>query len=286
MEEEFKNKKRTQWYLVNVKARENQTPSHYVDLFDKINSNDPMIQIPRSSASISVDSMTKSEEKDKNGIPNWILLKLMSYVIVDPNAFYNKETKEDISFEDWDENVVSNKKTSELLFIPSKHCFAVYKSSKISLKNIVYYMEQVAESIEPETYDINIICDTQIIEEKLNNAYSIISVDARLSYSNPESTEEFTEAFDNSLRADNACSADIKLRSAHKKPLKFSPNGIIKSLVSLSKKNGVLDAVITEKEKGKSIKISSEKYPLLITIDNFANGVINTIRNKIQNSEQ
>lgn len=37
--------RRTTWFVVNIKARKNQKPSHYVEAFRAINEKDPLIEV-------------------------------------------------------------------------------------------------------------------------------------------------------------------------------------------------------------------------------------------------
>jgi len=40
--------RQTTWYVINIKARRNQIPQHYVDVWNLINTQDPLIELPRS----------------------------------------------------------------------------------------------------------------------------------------------------------------------------------------------------------------------------------------------
>ena len=40
--------RQTTWYVINIKARRNQTPQHYVDAWNLINEQDPLIELPKS----------------------------------------------------------------------------------------------------------------------------------------------------------------------------------------------------------------------------------------------
>lgn len=109
--------RQTTWHLINIKARREQNTSHYVDVFRRLYDEDPLISLPREKCE-SLKSMTFSESLDENHEPKWIKAILLSYTIIDPNAFYNKRSQEDVNMDDWDSDIVANKKEAELFFIP------------------------------------------------------------------------------------------------------------------------------------------------------------------------
>lgn len=82
--------RRTTWFLVNIKAREEQTEEHYVRVFRRLYDEDPMIEFPRGKSG-SLKSIELSEIKDENDEPQWIQINLLSYTIIDPDAFIIEE---------------------------------------------------------------------------------------------------------------------------------------------------------------------------------------------------
>lgn len=138
---------RTAWYLINITARTNQTPSHYVKVFDGLVEEDPMVNI-QGETYVSVKNLERSSE-ECNGIPSWMILNLISYVVLDDDAFYSKARKEKVSME-WDKDIVANFKETDVVFIPSKHIVAVRVSSKISHNQIWKYFSEALKRIEPD----------------------------------------------------------------------------------------------------------------------------------------
>ena len=80
--------RRTTWFVVNIKARKNQKPSHYVEAFRAIKEKDPLIEVFGKKC-ISIRSMIESECVENDDMPKWIQLNITHYTIVDPTAFYN-----------------------------------------------------------------------------------------------------------------------------------------------------------------------------------------------------
>lgn len=60
--------KQTTWNLVNIKARHEQTTSHYVEAFHKLYQEDPLIKFPRGGKSGSLKSIQSSEHLEKMAV--------------------------------------------------------------------------------------------------------------------------------------------------------------------------------------------------------------------------
>ena len=106
--------RQTTWYLVNIKARRNQTTEHYIQVFRSLYEQDPLIDFPHGGKSGSLKYVTFSEQLDESGNSHWIQIGLLSYTIIDPEAFYNKRSREDVTMNDWNEDIEANKKESDL----------------------------------------------------------------------------------------------------------------------------------------------------------------------------
>lgn len=179
--------RQTSWNLVNIKARREQKPSHYVEILHRLHNEDPLIAFPRGGRSGSIKNVIFSEISDENGVPNWIQINLLSYVIVDPTAFYNVRNQEEVNMEEWNEDIVSNKKEMALYFIPSVHTLAVKCNGEITLKNVVSYFFEALNKLEPDGFDVDIIVDRDVLDRILN-ARIITRLEANISYSNPGHT--------------------------------------------------------------------------------------------------
>ena len=153
--------RRTTWFVVNIKARKNQKPSHYVEAFRAIKEKDPLIEVFGKKC-ISIRSMIESEYVENDDMPKWIQLNITHYTIIDPTAFYNIREHKDVKME-WNTDIVANMHEAELYFIPSVHMLAVKRNSKISLNNVLKYLQGALEDIEPEGFDVSVVLDHDLI---------------------------------------------------------------------------------------------------------------------------
>lgn len=272
--------RQTRWHLINIKARRKQSAEHYVQVFKKLQEKDPLVDFPHGGKSGSLKSITFSKISDKNGIPNWIEIGLLSYTIINPEAFYNKRSREDVIMDNWNEDIVANKKEVNLYFIPSVHTMAIRCNSDISLKNIVFYLSEALNQIEPETFDVDVIIERDILE-KILNAYAITHIYANISYSNPGHTNGFEAVFDQKLREMNANRIEFIASGSKEYPLNSDNDGMLQSIVNLSEKNGYVQATIQPTEGSKLEKIDSKEHPRVLTIPQIVNSVSSTIYNII-----
>ena len=271
--------KATSWYVINLKARKNQSARHYVDAIREINSQDPLVEV-RGNKCISIHSMEECNILDSDGLPQWIKLVITHYTIVDPSAFYNIREHKDVKM-DWDRDIVANKKESELLIIPSVHKVIVKKSTKISLNNIVTYLEGALDSVEEETFDVTIVLEHDFIK-RIVSAHSVISFDAHISFSNPGHSSGFAKVFEDKVRDMNPNSLDISARGSVKNPLNKGKDGLIRAACTLAEENGTIDARIKDTETSKPIAVSSAKYPRVLRLSHYINDIISTLYNEVK----
>lgn len=272
--------RQTTWHLINIKARRNQSTDHYVQAFHRLSDEDPMIALPRDKSG-SLKSMIFSEHLDERNQPKWIQATLLSYTIVDPNAFYNKRSQEDVDIDNWDSDIVANKKEAELFFIPSVHTLAVRRSSDISLINIVLYLSEALNRIEPDTFDVDIIVERDILERILN-AHAVFSIEANVSYSNPGHTNGFEAAFDSKLRGMEPSRFNITATGSREHPLINEEDGMLQAIVNLSEHNGSVKATIQPTANSKLEKVDSSEHPRILVIPQIVNDVCSTIYNAIR----
>lgn len=273
--------RQTTWYLINIKARREQTTEHYVQAFRSLYEQDPLIGFPYGGKSGSLKYVTFSNLLDENGNPNWIQIGLLSYTIIDPEAFYNKRSQEDVTMDDWNEDIVANKKETDLYFIPSVHTLAVRCNSDISLKNIVYYLSEALKCVEPETFDIDVIIERDILDSILN-AHAITHLYANISYSNPGHTRGFEGAFDRKLREMGASRIEITATGSKEHPLNNEDDGMLQSIVNLSEQNGYVQATIQSTENAKLEQIDTSEHPRKLVVSQIVNDVCSTIYNTIR----
>lgn len=271
--------KATSWYVVNLKARTNQCPRHYVDAIHKIKEQDPLIEV-RGNKCISVHSMEECNILDNDGLPKWIKLVITHYTIVDPNAFYNIREHKDVNM-DWDKDIVANKKEAELFIIPSVHKVIVKKSTKISLNNIVTYLKGSLDRVEEETFDVTIVLEHDFIQ-RIVSAHSVISFDAHISFSNPGHSSGFAKVFEDKVKGMNPNSLDIAAKGSVKNPLNKEKDGLIHAACTLAEENGTIDAKIKDTETSKPVAVSSAKYPRVLRLSHYVNDIVSTVYNEVR----
>lgn len=276
----FSNRQTT-WYLINIKARRDQTTEHYVQAFRNLYEQDPLISFPRSGKSGSLKYATFSNLLDENNTPKWIQIGLLSYTIIDPEAFYNKRSRENVTMDNWNEDIVANKKETDLYFIPSVHTLVVRCNSDISLKNIVYYLSEALNHVEPETFDVDIIIERDILDRILN-AHAVTHLYANISYSNPGHTRGFEAAFDRKLREMGASRIEFTATGSKDHPLNSEYDGMLQSVVNLSEQNGYVQATIQSTENAKFEKIDSSEHPRKLVVPQIVNDICSTIYNTIR----
>lgn len=267
------------WHLINIKARREQDSSHYVQAFRELYEKDPMVNIPRDRCE-SLKSVLFSESLDNENIPKWIKIVILSYTIIDPNAFYNRREQEDVNIDDWNSDIVANKKEAELFFIPSVHTLAVKRNSDISLANIVLYLSEALNRIEPDTFDVGVIVERDVLDRILN-AYAVYSIEANISYSNPGHTNGFKAAFDNKLKNMEPDKFTIVATGSKDHPLVNEEDGMLSSIVNMSERDGSIKATIQPTASSKLEKIDSKDHPRVLIIPQIINDVSSTIYNVI-----
>lgn len=271
----------TTWNLVNIKARQEQTTSHYVEAFRRLYAEDPLIKFPRGGKSGSLKSVQLSELLEEDGNPCWIHIGLLSYTVIDPEAFYNKRSQEDVKMENWDENIVANKKEADLYFIPSIHTLAVKSSAEIGLKNVVYYLAEALNRIEPEIFDVDVIVEKDVLN-KILTTHLITHLYANISYSNPGHTHGFEAAFDSKLRGMGGGRFEFTATGSKEHPLNNEEDGMLPAIVNLSEQNGYVRATIQSTANSKLEKIDSSEHPRRLVLPRIVDDICSTLYNAIK----
>ena len=266
--------RRTTWFVVNIKARRNQKPSHYVEAFRAIKEKDPLIEVFGKKC-ISIRSMIESEYVEKDDMPKWIQLNITHYTIVDPTAFYNIREHKDVDME-WNTDIVANKHEAELYFIPSVHMLAVKRNSKISLNNVLKYLQGALEDIEPEGFDVSVVLDHDLITRILS-AHAIYSYEAQISYSNPGHSKGFAKMFEDNMLTLNPNKFSLAAVGTEENPLVINDDGIIEAATRLAEENGSVKATIVESEGGKRERVDSKDHPRILVIPQIVNGICSTV---------
>lgn len=262
-------------YVINIKSRYEQTPQKYVKLFEQLYAKDPLILL-HSNRYISIKQLLKSEYLEDDGTPRMLLIKLISYDILNPDAFYDKKTKTQVKI-DINPDIVANLKEVELYFIPKVHRLIVSISSKIGINQVMKYLtHSFAETASNGAVDINIKKSRDIITRVLN-AHKIFLIDADITFSNKDFTEGFIAKFDKKIKDARPRNVKFKMEGTDEEPLKKEEDGIIEAIVNMSRSNGTMIARVQEKENGKPIKIDTKDYPMRIEIKDTEKNYFNKI---------
>jgi len=274
--------RQTTWYVINIKARRNQTPQHYVDVWNLINERDPLIEMPRTTNRFaSIRTMSFSQQCDNDIVPHYIETNLVTYTLLDPKKFYNRRTKEDMAI-DWNTDIAANKKESTLIFVPSVHTLVVKKSTEITINYILTYLRGALGIIEPEGFDVDLIKDRETLDQILQ-AYALISIDAHISFSNHGHSEGFREIFENKIKDTNPNTFDIKISGTQEHPLSCEEeDGLVQSIINISESNGTVKAVVQKDENTGLEVIDTENHPFILKIPQIINDICSTIYNELR----
>ena len=273
--------RRTTWFVVNIKARKNQKPSHYVEAFRAIKEKDPLVEVFGKKC-ISIRSMIESECVENDDMPKWIQLNITHYTIIDPTAFYNIREHKDVKME-WNTDIVANMHEAELYFIPSVHMLAVKRNSKISLNNVLKYLQGALEDIEPEGFDVSVVLDHDLITRILS-AHAIYSYEAQISYSNPGHSKGFAKMFEDNMLTLNPNKFSLAAVGTEENPLVINDDGIIEAATRLAEENGSVKATIVESEGGRRERVDSKDHPRILVIPQIVNGICSTVYHAIMDA--
>lgn len=272
--------RKTTWHVINIKARTEQTPMHYVNAFREINSQDPLIEMERTREKyISIRSMRECTITTTDGCPRWIELNLVAYTMIDTNAFYNRRSKEDVQMA-WNEDVVANKKEAQLIFVPAVHKVVVKRNSKISLNYLLQYLFGALEFVEPDTFDVDTVKDRDTLD-RIMTAEKLLSLTAHVSFSNPGRGDGFIALLDAKTRESNTSSLDITLQGSENNPLQQAEDGLVNALVNMSEENGSIQAVI---QNGSAISrevIDSKYHPMIFQVPQIIGDIVSTMYNAV-----
>lgn len=270
---------RTKWNLINIKARTNQTPLHYYNALLKLKEEDPLVFVSEDKALSLMGIGEKNAINPKTGTPDWIVLKVMSYVIVDPKGFYDRREHQSLDIE-WNDDWVSNKKEAEVLFCFSNHTLAVRKHSDIPLNRIREYFSKALEAIEPETFDVDVISDIDVIN-RIKNAYSIINIEADISFGNGGQAKGFRGLFGEKVKETNPKSLNIKLAGTKTIPLGNEKDGLVEAIISCAERDGEVSATIQDNQGAPYEKVETYKHPRVVNVEGDRDSFWVNVWNKV-----
>lgn len=267
--------RRTIWYVINIKSRDIQTPQRYIEAFEHLYREDPLILL-KGNRHISIESLQRSSYLEENGgYPRTLFLKLSAYDIVNPDAFYNRRSRENVSLQ-WDPDLTANKKDVEIVFVPSVHRFAFKKSSSISLNSVLKFFSKALTQVEGEdTFDVDVVKSHDVIQ-KILMSHEIFRIEADISYSNADRSGGFRRLLDEKLRGVNACRTKISFEGSRHQPLQSGTDGMLEAVVGISESNGTVVAKIRETARGNVQIINTKDYPLNLEVNTTNREDVNT----------
>ena len=161
----------------------------------------------------------------------------------------------------------------------------IYKVQEVALQKqselTIPYLEKALNRIEPESFDVNIIVERDVLNRILN-AHAVYSIEAKLSYSNPGHSDEFAGAFDNKLREMEPDQFNIIAKGTKEHPLNRKNDGMLEAIVNLSERNGVIKASIRETNDSRVEKIDSSEHPKRLVLNQIIDSIASTIYNAVK----
>lgn len=256
------SKRQANWYIINIVARHNQTPEHYVSALRKIAEEDPMCHI-RGARFVSLGNIVDSQFKD-NEIPCWLDLKLWSYDILDNDKFFSKEQKERVVM-NLPSDIVANQAEEKVIFIPARHKAAVRYSGSISLKSILRFLQYALDQVEPGGFEVTTVKDKQVLDI-ICSSYSVIKFEAELFYSNDGHFSNFTQNFDSQIKKSNARRLKLSMEGSKEEPLSTQEGSLVKTAVELSEQDGRVIAKLKRTEHAPYENIDTKDHPARLSI--------------------
>lgn len=256
------NKRQANWHVINIVARHNQVPEHYVSAFKKIATEDPMCSI-RGSRFVSLGSIVEAQYKDQ-GVPCWLDLKIWSYDILDNDKFFSKEQKERVVM-NLPSDIVANQAEEKVVFIPARHKAAVRYSSCISLNSILKFLQYALDQVEPGEFEVTTVKDKQVLDI-ICSSYSVIKFEAELFYSNDGHFDGFTQNFDTQIKNSRARKLKLSMEGSKEEPLSTETGSLVKTAVELSEQDGRVVAKLKRTEHSSYENIDTKDHPARLSI--------------------
>ena len=255
------------WYTINIKAYNNQVKEHYLQAIDLLSQEDPLVRL-RGNRHISIEGIDYVGDR-KN--PKIIMLRLCAYDVMDPDAFYDLRKKEQVLL-DLNPDIVSNKKSGTLYFVPDVHRFMILKSSEVPYRQIIKYFEG--------EFRVDVEVSHEVIET-IEKSYMIDSLEAKLSYSNHDSYSDFVSLFDGKANEAGSESITIKLKSGINKGLRVVKDGLVQAILHIVKSNGSASAKIRKNEGDPFITVKTDDYPEVVRLEGHQDDIPNAVRNHL-----
>ena len=258
--------------IINIKLRpkESHLPQRYVELIDSIFSQ---------KISINTYSDKYTRIQSLYGKKTDIIYgELVNFTKLNPDLpSYDTESNE-LKMVEFDTKIGPNAKTCEYFFVPKHHKFVLIHNSKISINQIVKFLEKSTKEVlkENEGIDITIEKSSESIERIINSQAQYIKVS--LSYSNNANNDVWAAALDEEYRNNGVKAVEAIYKSDKNKLIDISKTQSIKGNIELSQSNGYVEANVMENDK--IIHINTNDHPRIEKIS-FINDIVQSVLEKV-----
>jgi hypothetical protein len=247
-------------FFLNLKLVKNQSPQGYVDFFDRLFREDPAIPLNRDKR-ISMNKLHKEEIIGEGECPRLLWGEIMTYDLLDKDAFYDKKKNQPVRLE-LGADIVAHRKTIEFYFSPSAHRLTFFDNQPVTPDQVQKFFEEAAKTTLGEgELDVTFEVDRGTIE-KILNAPSISTFEAMISYSNKDPSEGFDKLMDEKIHKDNVTKTKIIATPTKKEGMQATPGGFLEAITKLAQSNGYVVAKIQTAVKGKKEIIDTRKHPM------------------------
>lgn len=241
--------------VLNIVLLHNQKPESYVNLFKKLLQEDYVIDL-KGDKHIELLNFRKLSTLDMyEG-------NFVTYVDIRPDAWFNPNSKEIETREDFDGPQYGNAKRATFYLIPNRHKLCLFSGSDISIQHVKAYIDGACRRLLGEgQVHVNYMTSKDDIKEVYDNL-NITRVKLTLNYSNRAHTSGIEKVFDDAAKADNIALINIELAAADKESITMEEGGMTDSLLNLATSlgNGSAEVVGVEviQPTGKKKKVRTK----------------------------
>jgi len=207
--------------------------------------------------------------------------ELVSFTKLNPDLpAYNAKTN-DLERREYDENIGPNARTAKYYFIPSAHRIVLHHNGKISVMQIMRFLEEAFQNILSPNEDITINSEkTSEDIERIISADGVYTVFVRVSYSNNDNDEDWAAEINEQYQEMGAKIIETNYKCAKNNAMKINKSSIIAGQLELSQSNGFAEAKFME--NGKVVKINTADHPRIEQV-RYIDDLTTQIRLKVLN---
>ncbi len=262
---------RIQFINIKLRPKESQLPERYIELLD-------FIFQRKISVNTYSDKYTRIQSFYGKGT-EIAHGELVNFTVLNPELPAYDTQNNELCMIAYDTKIGPNAKTCAYYFVPEFHKFIVLTNSKISINQIIKFLENSLNEVlnVDEEVDITVEKSSESIERIINSEAQYLKVS--LSYSNNDNNDDWAAALDGEYR-DNGVKKIEAIYKADKNNLfDISKTRSIKGNVILSQSNGYAEANIMEENK--IVHINTNDHPRVEKIT-FINDITRSILEKVK----